>query len=919
MWNITFRQKSYNQGVCHKYEVNGGLIMFKVTELRCEYQHNPIGIGERCPRISWRLDSDERAVSQTAYEIEVSNLPNFSEPYWTSGKVASSQSVHVELEELDTKSCKRYNYRVRLWNQDGELSEWSDIAYWETGKLEGEQWAGEWISAPLSLLPTDSPHLPLLRKSFRLNSSVRQARIYATALGLYELELNGQRVGDRYFTPGWTSYEHTIQTQTYDVTDMLRTEQNAIGAWLGNGWYKGQLGWQEKGAIYGDRLALLLELHITYTDGSEELITTDSSWQSAKGPIVMSEIYHGETYDARLEFEDFSTPDYMSRDWHGVESLEHGYDMLKPQINEPVRAIQTVRPTEWLVTPKGEMVIDFGQNLVGWVRFSLTGTEGAVVTLEHAEILDSEGNFYTENLRTAKQTIGYTLKGDGKETYEPHFTFQGFRYVRLSGFTEEQLDHEAFEAVVVHSDFEETGTFECSEPLVNQLQSNIRWGLKGNFLDVPTDCPQRDERLGWTGDAQMFIQTASYLSNVAPFFTKWLSDLAAEQRDDGAVPFVVPHVLGKEDFASAAWGDAAVICPWTIYVSYGDQRILERQYESMKRWVAYIQGQGENEYLWNTGFHFGDWLGLDAKSGDYVGATERDLIASAFYAYSVELLRRTAVVLGQKEDAALYSKLKEQVVAAFRREFVTPSGRLAASTQTAHVLALMFGLLDEAAEKRAAARLYTLLEESKFHLTTGFVGTPYISHVLSQQGMHDAAYKLLLQQDYPSWLYPVTKGATTIWEHWDGIKEDGSFWSRDMNSFNHYAYGAIGDWLYRTVAGIQTVEEAPGYKRIVIAPVPGEGLTWAAGTIDTMYGRVRSYWRLGNAGDFRLEITIPPNTTAEIRLPGIFDGTRVTEGDGTPLLEAKGIHSTSDGKAGVVIQAGSGHYHFCYKFTGHSS
>ncbi|MEC0204933.1 glycoside hydrolase family 78 protein [Paenibacillus lautus] len=891
--------------------------MFSVTDLRCEYQHNPIGIGEKHPRLSWRLVSDERAVSQTAYEIEVSNDNNFSKPLWTSGKVASSQSVHVELSEWSVSSCKRYTYRVRAWNQVGDVSEWSDTACWETGKLQGEKWVGEWISAPSSLLPADSAHLPLLRKSFSLKSPIAKARIYASALGLYELELNGQRVGDCYFTPGWTSYEHTIQTQSYDVTDMLNTGLNAIGAWIGNGWYKGQLGWEERRAIYGDRLALLLELHITYADGSEEVMASDSSWQSAIGPIKMSELYHGETYDARLELEGFSSGNYNSNDWHGVESIDHGFDMLKPQINEPVRAIQTVEPVEWLTTPKGETVIDFGQNMVGWVRFIVSGDKGTILTLQHAEILDSEGNFYTENLRTAKQTIQYTLKGGGQETYEPRFTFQGFRYVRLDGFTEEQLNRGAFEAVVLHSDFEETGTFQCSDPMVNQLQSNIRWGLKGNFLDVPTDCPQRDERLGWTGDAQMFIGTAAYLANVAPFFTKWLSDLAAEQRGDGAVPFVVPHVLGDEAYASAAWGDAAVICPWTVYVSFGDRRILERQYESMKSWVSYIQAQGENEYLWNTGFHFGDWLGLDAKSGDYVGATEQDLIASAFYAYSVELLRKTAVVLGQEKDAAAYATLKERVVAAFRNEFVTPSGRLAASTQTAHVLALMFGLLDEEAEKRAAKRLCSLLEESRYHLTTGFVGTPYINHVLSQHGMHDAAYKLLLQRDYPSWLYPVTKGATTIWEHWDGIKEDGSFWSRDMNSFNHYAYGAIGEWLYRTVAGIQTVEEAPGYKHIVIAPVPGEGLTWAEGKIETLYGTVRSSWRM-ESGEFQLEVTIPPNATAEIRLTGAFDASSVTEGEAVPLDQASGIQSARDDGAGVVIQAGSGEYTFRYVYSDHA-
>lgn len=890
--------------------------MFSVTDVRCEYLHQPIGIGERKPRISWRLASDERAVSQTAYEIEVSNEKNeFAQPCWTSGKTASSESVHVELTGLSVTSCKRYFYRVRAWNQAGEMTEWSETAYWETGKLEGEPWVGQWISAPRSLLPADAGHLPLLRKSFSLKSPITKARIYVTALGLYELELNGQRVGDCYFTPGWTSYDHTIQTQTYDVTEMLKSGQNAIGAWLGNGWYKGQLGWEDRHAIYGDRLALLLELHITYADGSEEVMATDSSWQSAKGPITMSELYHGETYDARLELDGFSSAGYNSIDWHGVETIDQGYDKLKPQINEPVRAVQTVRPVECLTTPKGETVIDFGQNLVGWVRFSMSGAEGTTVTLQHSEILDAEGNFYTENLRTAKQTIQYTLKGGGNEIHEARFTFQGFRYVRLDGFTEEELDLRHFEAVVLHSDFEETGTFQCSDPMVNQLQSNIRWGLKGNFLDVPTDCPQRDERLGWTGDAQMFIGTAAYLANIAPFFTKWLSDLAAEQRDDGAVPFVVPHVLGDEAYASAAWGDAAVICPWTVYVNFGDRRILERQYESMKRWVSYIQAQGEHEYLWNTGFHFGDWLGLDAKSGDYVGATERDFIASAFYGYSVELLRKTAVVLGREQDAALYAELKEKVIAAFRNEFVTPSGRLAASTQTAHVLALMFGLLDEAAEKRAADRLYALLEESRFHLTTGFVGTPYINHVLSRHGMHDAAYKLLQQQDYPSWLYPVTKGATTIWEHWDGIKEDGSFWSSDMNSFNHYAYGAIGEWLYRSVAGIQTVEDAPGYKHIRFAPVPGEGLTWAEGKIDTMYGTVRSCWRMEDDGEFHLEVCIPPNTTAEICLPGVFDVSNVKEGSTIPLNEAKGIHSAVHGEAGVVIQAGSGEYAFRYAYN----
>ncbi|CAM4212355.1 glycoside hydrolase family 78 protein [Paenibacillus alkaliterrae] len=884
--------------------------MFKITELRCEYQTNPIGIGVTKPRISWKLQSDERAVRQTAYQIVVAGDAAFANIGWDSGRVETDQSVHVELDRFTAESCTRYYYRVRAWNQAGEGSAWSDAAYWEMGLLAPEEWAGSWIAAPLALLPVTAEPSPMLRKGFELKGTVKEARLYATALGLYELELNGQRVGDSYFTPGWTSYSHSIQTQTYEVTGLLKAGGNAIGAVLGNGWYKGNLTWSDKSCLYGDRLALLLQLRVEYEDGQIELIVSDHSWKAATGPILMSEIYHGETYDARLEREGWSSAAYDDKDWSAVEILEHSKSMLKPQVNESVRKQERLQPLTLITTPKGETVLDFGQNLVGWVRFSVQGHAGMSVELRHAEVLDREGNFYTANLRSAKQLITYVLKGGERETFEPHFTFQGFRYVQLTGFPE-AVALEDFTAVVLHSDMEETGTFECSDPLVNQLQHNIKWGLKGNFLDVPTDCPQRDERLGWTGDAQMFIQTASYLSNVAPFFTKWLRDVEADQAEDGGVPFVVPQVLGEKEMSSAAWGDAAVICPWTLYVCYGDKRILAEQYDSMKAWVSYIRRQGENEFLWNTGFHFGDWLGLDAKSGDYRGATENDFIATAFYALSVSLVQKAAKVLGKEEDAAELLELHGNIAAAFREEFVTASGRLAMPTQTAHVLALMFGLLEEKAEKRAAAKLAELLEKNGFHLTTGFVGTPYLNHVLSAHGLNAAAYKMLLQQTYPSWLYPVTKGATTIWEHWDGIKEDGSFWSEDMNSFNHYAYGAIGDWMYRTVAGIQTVETAPGYKQIIIAPKPGDGLTWAEGRLETMYGTVSSKWRISENGACRLDVTIPPNTSAEVHLPSASAESKITE-SGTALSEADGITAVADSVTGITIKAGSGSYRFAW-------
>ncbi len=886
--------------------------MFKVTGLRCEYQTNPIGIDVKSPRVSWRLEAVERSVWQMAYRIQVSENGTFEQMAWDSGKVQSEQSVHVELKELNVRPRTKYHYRVQVWNGKDEASDWSEAAWWETGLMDSGAWSASWVSAPEQAFGPDTEQCPMLRKAFAIGGRVREARLYATSLGLYELTLNGQRVGDRYFTPGWTSYQHRLQYQTYDVTALLRQGGNAIVGLLGNGWFKGNLAWKDQKNIYGDRLALLAQLHITLEDGTEITVGTDASWRVTGSPILMSELYHGETYDARLEQPEAHDPAYDDHAWLPVETIEQNRAILGGQENEPVVRIETIAPTSVLTTPKGETVLDFGQNMVGWVRFSVQGKAGDEVVLHHAEVLDREGNFYTDNLRSAKQTIRYVLKGDGRETYEPRFTFQGFRYVRLSGF-KAPIALSDFEGVVLHSAMQQTGDFSCSDPMLNQLQHNILWGLKGNFLDVPTDCPQRDERLGWTGDAQMFIRTAAYLMNIDAFFTKWLRDLKADQKPNGGVPFVIPNVLDENSHSSAAWGDAAVICPWTLYQVYGDTRILAEQYDSMKAWVAYIRASGEDEYLWNSGFHFGDWLGLDAKPDSYVGATDRDYIATAFYAYSVSLLQKTAEVLGMTEDAAAYAELYGNIVTAFEREFISPAGRLTVPTQTAQVLGLMFGLLQGPAKERAVRKLLELLEESKFHLTTGFVGTPYLNLVLSDNGHSDAAYKLLFQQDYPSWLYQITKGATTIWEHWDGIREDGSFWSADMNSYNHYAYGAIGDWLYRRVAGIDMDESVPGYKRAIIRPQPpAEGLDWAEGRLKTMYGEIRSAWRKLDGGRMRLEVTIPPNTAAEIRLPGAEEASVVTESD-KPLAEAAGVMAVQEsGKEDgfLCITAGSGSYVF---------
>lgn len=841
-----------------------------VENLVVEYRRNPLGIDVPRPRLSWQLAGDGSNVMQEAYRLQVSLNPDFrNEIVWDSGIVPSGRSVHVEYGGPALQSGTRYYFKVKVWDNRLRETDWSLPGYWETGLLDRREWRAEWIRADLPAAPHGNEPSHYLRKAFALSGKITRARAYATALGLYELWINGNRAGDWLFTPGWTSYARRLQYQTYDITDMLHPGENAIGMVLGAGWYKGILMDVPDRSHSGEYMAALAQLVIEYEDGRSETIATDRDWHSATGPILKSQIYTGETYDARLELGDWSLPHYDAQAWQTVIPFAHGLDRLVAQSNVPCRVTEELQPIGLITTPAGETVLDMGQNMVGWMRFRVEAAAGTVITLSHAEVLDREGNFYNKNLRTASQIVTYICKGGGPEVFEPHFTFQGFRYVRIEGFAGEPAIG-AFTGRVIHSDLETTGQFACSHELVNRLQRNIVWSQRGNFLDVPTDCPQRNERLGWLGDAQVFARTAAFNMNAAPFYGKWLKDLLAEQREDGGLPSVVPNTLGDRFYSSSAWGDAAVICPWILYLCYGDTRVLREHYDSMKAWVAYIRDQGDNAYLWNTGFHFGDWLALDAPGESYVGATPTDLIATAFYAHSTDLLAKVAHVLGEESDAAQYRELHRRIVEAFGKEFVTPSGRLASPTQTAHVLALMFGLLEENAAAKAAQTLEKLIEEKNGHLTTGFLGTPYLCHVLTANGRNDLAYRLLLQESYPSWLYEVAKGATTVWEHWDGIREDGSICAYDMNSYNHYAYGSIGEWLYRVVAGIDTDETESGYKKIRFAPRPGPGLTSVKASLRSMYGIIRSNWTLDeHSGKVLVELEIPHNTTATVLLPGI--------------------------------------------------
>jgi alpha-L-rhamnosidase len=840
----------------------------RVVDLVCEYHQNPIGIDIENPRFSWKLQSDQQDVLQSAYEIRVfasaGDISKKGRQIWTSGKISSDQSVNIEYAGPALKSMERAYWQVRVWDNKNKVTGWSELAYWEMGILDPASWTASWITMKDEKSSDDSRPAQYYRNEFSSAKKVSSARVYVTSLGLYELHLNGQKVGDELFTPGWTSYNKRLQYQTYDVTSMIR-QNNAFGAVLGDGWYRGNIGWKDQHSYYGDQLGLLLQLQINYTDGSTETIVSDGNWKVATGPILKSDIYNGEHYDARLEMAGWASAGFDDTVWKPVGILDHTKSTLIAPQGEPIKAVEEIKPIELITTPKGEMVVDMGQNMVGWVRLKMTGNKGDKVTLQFAEVLDKEGNFYMDNLRSAECTDSYILKGGGEEVYEPTFTFHGFRYLKLEGLSE-QPSLDQVTGVVIYSDMTPSGTFSCSDELINQLQHNIQWGQKGNFLDVPTDCPQRDERLGWTGDAQVFSPTAAFNFDVAAFYTKWMKDVAADQLPDGKVPHVIPDVL-KGGGGSTAWADAALIVPWTTYLAYGDKRILEVQYPSMKAWVGFMTDKAGDDHLWIGGTHFGDWLAFATTRSDYPGATtEKDLIATAYYAYSSGLLAKIAAIIGNDADAGKYAQLSANIKKAFVNEFVTPAGRLVSHTQTAYCLALAFDLLPDNMVPKAAEYLAGDVKKMK-HLTTGFVGTPLLCKTLSEHGYEDLAFMLLNRKQYPSWLYPVTQGATTIWERWDGQKPDGTFQSTGMNSFNHYAYGAIGEWLYTYVAGIKIDEEHPGYKHFIIAPHPGGGLTNATATYESIYGKIVSSWKQ-NGEKTSYEIEIPANTTATVILPG---------------------------------------------------
>ncbi|MCM1121248.1 MAG: glycoside hydrolase family 78 protein [Eubacterium sp.] len=673
---------------------------------------------------------------------------------------------------------------------------------------------------------------------------------------MYEACVNGKKAGDFFMAPGWTSYHHRIQYQTYNITPLL-TKENEIEITVGCGWYKGELGFDARPNHYGNRTALLAMIRIEYEDGEVALIGTDTDWDVVTGEICFAEIYHGETQDYTIGQQSFGKAVLFDQ----TENIGR----IVAQESEPVRVTKHFSMPDKIITPKGEVVFDFGQNMAGFVEICLPELKDDKLVVRHAETLDKDGNFYTENLRTARCTDTYIYGEDQVGmTRMPHFTFHGFRYICVEGAGED-VEAGNFTACALHTDMMQTGSFHSDNRLINQLQSNIQWGQRSNFLDVPTDCPQRDERLGWTGDAQVFSGTASYNFDTAAFFRKWLRDMAVETSAEWGVPHVVPNILGDQAGA-AAWSDAATIIPWTLYQTYGDEQMLAEQFPMMKKWVDYIHARVSENGLWQSGFQYGDWLALDIESGstDRTGGTDKYLVANAYYAYSTRIVRDAAAVLGDTADEKTYGDLYDEIVDAINEEFITKTGRLVSETQTACVLMLHFHLTKPEYKKRILDTLIQNIGAHHNHLTTGFVGTPYLCHCLSENGQHELADEIFLKEDFPGWLYAVKKGATTIWERWNSILENGDFDESGMNSLNHYAYGSIGSWLYEKVAGIHSIE--PGYKKIRIQPRLTRGMTEVSAEYESVYGTIRSAWTCRD-GKISVDIRIPANTTAILYLP----------------------------------------------------
>jgi alpha-L-rhamnosidase len=855
------------------------------VKLRCAYQVNPLGVAPDRVRLSWQA-----GLSQRAYQLRVApgerELASGDGLCWDSGRVESRECSDVPYRGSAVEPGARYAWAVRVWDESdtapdgtcdgtGEPSPWSESAWFEVELDQADGWQAAWIGLgrirtevkpPSADGPCDGvakalAPVPYLRREFEVAAAVSSARLYVTALGLYEARLNGRRVGDGVLTPGWTDYHQRIQYQTYDVTDLIRGGVNVLGAMIADGWHSGFVGFDAKraGAMYGDAPEFLAQLVITLADGSRQVVATDERWRSSFGAIKHGDLLMGERHDLADEPAGWDTPGFDSNGWAAVRCRPRDGVKLVADPGPQVRAVQELPAISVMADADGRYVVDFGQNLSGWVRISYPGPERAQLAIRHAEVLNPDGSLYTDNLRSARQTDEYLTPG-GPVVLEPRFTLHGFRYAEISGWPG-PLDPAALTALVVHSDAPETGSFASSLAWLDQLFANINWGQRGNFISVPTDCPQRDERLGWLGDAQIFARTASYNRDVAAFFSKWLDDVADGQLPSGAFPDIAPRI--NLDWGGApGWGDAGVIIPWTLHRMFADRGSLERHYGAMTAWMDFIE-RGNPDFVRcrELGNSYNDWL----APGDDL--TPPELLATAYWAYDAVLMAQIAATLGRAHDAAAYQTLRNKIGAAFADTFIGADGSIESGTQTSYVLGLHMNLVPADLRAATAQHLVAAIEKEDWRLTTGFAGVGYLLPVLSSTGYTEVAYRLLGQDALPSWRYMIDHGATTIWERWDGWSADRGFQSAWMNSFNHYALGSVGEWLYRFVLGLELAPGAVGFDRLAMRPHPGGELTWARGSFESVRGRIAAGWRVED-GTLSYRIELPPGVSASVHLPG---------------------------------------------------
>ncbi len=911
----------------------------KPTFLRCEYLVNPLGIDVLKPRFSWLVVATERGQKQTAYRVLVASseqlLREEMGDLWDTGKVASDQTIHMEYQGKDLPSKMLCYWKVQVWDKDNEPSEWSPVAFWSIGLLNPSDWNAKWIGAPRKSLgnlrkvrPKKKKYdpSPLLRKSFKVQGKVKRAILYASALGEYILTINGSRVGDRWLSPEWTDYKKRVQYQTYDVTDLLRPDENVIGAVLADGWFAGNLG--PLGFVHdywGVDRRLIVRLDVELANGEIKEIVSDSSWKIVEdGPIQKADHHMGEDYDARKEIPGWDAPYFDDSEWNPVEVDNKIKTNLVAQMNEPIRKVKELKPIGLMMPKAGVWIFDLGQNIAGWCKIRLNGSlcePNGVVTVRHGEMLYEDGTLYTANLRFAKATDTFIIASTEEREYHPYFTYHGFRFVEVTGFKQgAKPDLNMLTGCVVSSDCRLTGAFESSNTRLNKLYSNIVWTQIDNLISVPTDCPQRSERMGWMGDVQVYARTSMFNMDMGAFYAKWIQDMRDAQLKDGRYPDIIPYPKWGVNsvlkfYGAPAWTDCGVTLPWDMYLYYMDRTLLQKHYKSAKRLVDYIRAKNPS-LIWKKkrGRDYNDWLNGDwikhmpdyPKSGAEV---PREVFATAFFAHSTELLSKMAKVLEKNDDFAFYNSLANKIKETYIREFVNEEGKIKGDTQAGYALSLNFGLIPESLRAKAAKNLVSALEKYDWRLSTGFCTTLRMMRELARWGNADVANNLLFSERFPSWFYMIENGATTMWERWDGYVKGRRkpFQNWLMNSFNHYAYGSIGEYLYGVVLGINLDENEPGFKHTIIKPIPTKQLQWVKGKYESICGVIEVNWEyLGNK--LKLTVAIPANASATIHLP-TSKTSDVSEG-GSLLDRAKGLKVVGIQDNRVVVDAQSGRYDF---------